>query len=239
MTAILTIARRELTAQFFSPIAYVSLTIFALLSTLIFFFDFVPGEEATIRTELTWLVWLLVFILPAVSMRLISEELRTGTIETLMTSPINDTQVILGKWLGAMVFFVALLIPVLVHVAVLEWNGRPDYGPILTGLMGLMLVGGLYMAIGLFVSAFTSSQIVAWFITVTITGFMTIGMYMLSGQAWMPKWLALTLHYVNVDEQFHDFAKGLIDITNFIYFVSGIGLFLFMAVIVLQSRRWR
>lgn len=239
MTTILTIAKRELSSQFYSPIAYVAMTVFSLLSTLFFFMSFGPGEEATIRAELEWLVWLMVFILPAVSMRLISEELRTGTIETLMTSPISDAQVVVGKWIGAMVFFVALLIPVLIHIVVLEINGRPDYGPIFTGLLGLTLVAALYMAIGLFVSAFTSSQIVAWIITVTMTGFMTIGMYMLGNQQWMPKTVVKAIHYINVDAQYRDFAKGLIDLTNFIYFASGIGLFLFLAVLALQSRRWR
>jgi ABC-2 type transport system permease protein len=238
MNASWTIAKREFSSQFYSPIAYVVLSVFALVSTGFFFTTFAPGQPLTIRNELGYLVWLMVFLLPAISMRLISEELRSGTIETLMTAPLSDAQVIAGKWLGAMLFFLTLLAPVAVHIAVMEFNGDPDYGPIATGLLGLIFVGGLYLAIGLFVSAFSSNQIVTWIVTVLITGSLTIGLYMLA-QVQMPAFLTATCMYLNVDAQYQDFAKGLVDLTNFIYFVSGIGLFLFLAVLALQSRRWR
>lgn len=239
MNQTLTIAKRELTSLFFSPIAYIVLGLFALVSTLLFLMYFGPNEPATIRNHSQWIVWLMVFLVPAISMRLISEEYRSGTIEPLMTAPLSDTQVIAGKWLGAMGFLLVLLSPVVAHILLLEFNGDPDYGPICTCLLGLVAVGGLYLAIGTFASAATQNQIIAFLLTVFITGFLTIGLYSISQRPFMSGPVQQALFYLNVDRQFDDFAKGLIDTSNFVYFISGIGVFLFLAVMLLQSRRWR
>ena len=235
----LTIARRELSSLFFSPVAYVALIVFSFVATLLFFSRFAPGEPATMRAELNWIVWLLVFIAPALSMRLLSEELRSGTLEMLMTAPVKDAQVVVGKWVGAMVFFLTLLIPLGLHYLVLELCAEPDYGPIFTGLLGFVLVGGLYLSIGIFVSAMTGNQFITFLITVLITGFLTIGLYMLAGAQWVPGPLRQAMYYINVNQQFEDFAKGLIDTSNFVFFFSGILLFLFFAVKLLESKRWR
>lgn len=239
MNQTLVIAKRELSSLFYSPVAYVALIVFAFISGLLFLATFAPGEPATLRTELSWIVWLLVFIAPAISMRLISEETSTGTIELLMTSPVSDLNVVAGKWLGALGFFLTLLIPLVVQVIVLEIVADPDYGPILTGFAGVILVGGLYLAIGTMVSAATRNQFIALLITILVTGFLTIGLYMLARAGWVPPWLREAMFYLNVDQQFDDFAKGLIDTSNFVFFLSGIALFLFLAVLILQSRRWR
>lgn len=239
MNQTLTIAKRELTSLFFSPIAYVAVGVFALIASLLFFLFFGSGEPAEIRNELGWIVWLLAFIIPAISMRLITEEFRSGTIEMLMTAPITDTQLIVGKWLGAMGFLLALFSPLVAHVVVLEINAAPDYGPIVTGFVGLIAVGGLYMAIGTFASAATQNQVIAFLLTLLITGLLSMGMGILASRPFMPDWLQQALFYINVDSQFADFAKGLIDTSNFVYFLSGIALFLFLAVKVLESRRWR
>jgi len=240
MNQTLTIAKRELTSLFFSPIAYVVMGLFGLGMTLIFFLGFYPGGQAALRTTFQGVIWLMIFLVPAISMRLISEEFRSGTIETLMTCPVSDTQVIFGKWAGAMAFFVVLILaPVIVLVFVLEYNGRPEYGPIFTGVVGLLLTGGLYLAIGTFASAITQNQIIAFMLTVSIICLLTLMLYFLPNAAFVGDGLRKALHYMNVNYQFDDFAKGLVDLTNIIYFISGIALFLFMAVIVLQSRRWR
>ncbi|HEX7010236.1 MAG TPA: hypothetical protein VF184_09645, partial [Phycisphaeraceae bacterium] len=134
---------------------------------------------------------------------------------------------------------IVLLAPLLGHIVVLEINAEPDYGPVLTGLLGLGLVGGLYMAVGLFFSAMTHSQIISFLLTVLVAGFFTIGMYQLSQAQEVPLGLRQAMHYLNVSQQFEAFSKGLVDTSNFVYFLSGIGLFLFLAVKVLESRRWR
>lgn len=240
MTRTLTIAQRELTALFFSPVAYLVLGVFAFIASGVFvLYIFAEGQPAELRHQFTWLVWLLVFIAPAISMRLVSEELRSGTVELLMSAPVNEAQVILGKWLGAMGFFLCLLIPLLIQAILLQTVGNPDLGPILTGLLGLALVGGLYLAIGLAVSAVTESQLIAYLVTVLLAGMFSIGVGLLSNADWVTGWMTDVLFYVNIHRQYEEFAKGLIDVGHLVFFVSGIALFLFAAVLVLQSKRWR
>lgn len=239
MQQTLAIARREVSGLFYSPVAYLVLAVFALISGLLFFADFAPGQPAVLRAQFGWIVWLLAFIAPAISMRSLSEEFRSGSIELMMTAPVTDAQMVVGKWLGSMAFFAATLLPIVVQVLVMELVAQPDYGPILTGLLGLLLVGGLYLAIGVFASSLGDSQLVAFLITVLITGMLTIGMYLLAQRSWVPGPMQTAMFYLNVDQQYADFAKGLIDIRNFVYFASGIALFLFIAAKLVESRRWR
>jgi len=240
MSKTLIIAKRELTSLFYSPIAYVVIGLFAIGATLFFFAVFGPGAQASLREPFELVVWLMAFLLPAISMRMISEEYREGTIESLMTAPISDAEVILGKWLGAMTFYLVLILfPFLSMTIVLEAHGSPDYGPIFTGIVGLLFVGGLYMAIGTFASTTTENQIIAFLLTVFIILVMTMLLGYLPRLTWISTSLRDALLFMNINRQFSDFAKGLIDLTNVIYFVSTTSMFLFMAVMVLQSRRWR
>lgn len=240
MTQTIAIARRELTSLFCSPIAYVVLGLFSLGVSLIFFGTvFGAGLPAELRNAYMWTVWLLIFLIPAVSMRLVSEELRSGTIEPLMTAPLSDVQVIAGKWLGAMGFVKTLLIlPFLTLFIVLEIFASPDYGPLITGLVGLILVAGFYLAIGTFASAVTQNQIIAFLLTVFIIGLFTLVMAFLPGASFVGQDLARGLNYMNVNTQFADFSKGLIDTGNFVYFITGTVFFLFLAVKSLEVRRW-
>lgn len=240
MSKTLIIAKRELTSLFFSPVAYVALIVFALLTAGLFVSStFLPGYPAEMRQPFVWIVWLLVFVVPAISMGLLAEETRSGTIEVLMTSPVSEVNVVIGKWLGGLGFFLTLLIPLVVEIVMLEMVADPDYGPIFSGLLGIVLVGGLYLAIGLMVSAATRNQFIALLITILITGFFTIGLYLLASATWLPSWLRPAVYFANVDQQFAEFARGLVDTSNFVFFLSGIALFLFFAVLILQSRRWR
>jgi ABC-2 type transport system permease protein len=239
MQRTLVIAKRELSALFFSPIAYLVLGVFALVSSLFFWGILDPGAQASMRWEFNAVVWLMAFIVPALSMRLVTEEMRSGTIELLMTAPVNDGEVIVGKWLGGVVFLLALLVPLVAHIIILELSAAPDYGPIFTGLLGLLLVGAFYLAIGTFASTLTDSQVIAFVITVLITGVLSIGVSLLSQAEIMPGWSISVMGYIGVNQQYSDFAMGLIDIRNFVYFLSGIAVFLFAAVKLLESRRWR
>ncbi len=233
------IARRELSSLFFSPIAYVVLGLFSFGAALIFFLNFAPGARAELRPTFDGVIWLMIFLVPAISMRLVSEELRSGTIEPLMTAPISDAEVILGKWLGAMGFFAILLSPIVVLYVVLEFNGEPEVGPVVTGLLGLLLVGGLYLAIGTFASTTTQNQIIAFLVAIFIICMLTFLMFFLPRWDFLAADMKDVVNYMNVNHQFTDFSKGLIDSSNFIYFLSGIAVFLFLSVIMLQSRRWR
>ena len=239
MSNILTIARRELSSLFFSPIAYVVLGLFALGTSWIFLMSFGPGEPATLRSAFVAIVWLMIFLVPAISMRLVSDEVRSGTLELLMTSPLSDTQVILGKWLGALGFYFVLLSPILIQAFVIAAFAKPDLGPMFTGFVGLLLVGGLYLAIGTFASTLTQNQIIAFLVTIFVICILTFVTFFVPHSASVWPLLRDTMLYLNINTQFEDFTKGIIDTSNVAYFLVGIALFLFFAVLSLESRRWR
>ncbi|MEM0913369.1 MAG: ABC transporter permease [Planctomycetota bacterium] len=239
MNVTLAIAKRELAALFVSPTAYLVIGIFAFVTALFFMTVLVPGQPAEMRWVFIYVVWLLVFIAPAISMRTFSEEFASGSIEMLLTSPVSDAQIVIGKWLGAFGFYAAMLSPLVVQIVVLFLFARPDYGPIFTGLVGLLLVGGFFLAVGVFVSAMSDSQLVSFLVTTLITGTLAIGVYSFATEPSLPEWLRSGLYYVNISEHYSAFAKGLIDATNVVYFVSATALFLFLGVKLIESRRWR
>src|SRR4051812_31683813 len=156
-----TIARRELSSYFFSPIAYVALTLFLATAGFFFYRDFQPGQPAGMRTVFDWMGWVLVFIVPVLCMGLLAQEWASGTIETMMTAPVSETDLVMGKFLGALAFFGVLLAPTLLMVIALRIYSQLDLGPIFSGYLGIALVGALFVSIGLFCSSLTRSQVVA------------------------------------------------------------------------------
>ncbi|HLL89715.1 MAG TPA: ABC transporter permease, partial [Tepidisphaeraceae bacterium] len=161
MTRATVIAKRELSSYFYSPIAYVAMFLFLVAAGFAFWDDFQPGQPAALRSVFDWMVWFLVFIVPVLCMGLLAQEWATGTVETMMTAPVDESDVVLGKFLGSVSFFVILLLPTLIYVLLLRIYARPDYGPIFSGYVGILLVGMLFIAIGLFCSSLTRSQVVA------------------------------------------------------------------------------
>ena len=131
------IARREFNSYFYSPIAYVVIAAFLIASGFAFYQDFVPGQAAAMRNTFNWMVWFLVFLTPILSMGLLSQEWATGTIETLLTAPVTDADVVLGKFLGNLGLLVVMLVPTLIYVVLLALYGRPDLGPIFSGYLGV------------------------------------------------------------------------------------------------------
>ncbi len=238
---ILTIAGRELMCLFYSPIAYIVLALFSLGLTLIFFqYTLYLGGPADMRFTFGWVIWLLMSLSPAISMRLISEELSSGTIELLMTAPISDAQVVLGKWIGAFIFLVTIiLIPLSVLAGVLEYASDPHWGPILMGTLGIVLVAGLFLAIGLFASAISKNQIIAWVFTLFLICIFSIAIEQLATADFLNAKVAMGLSYLNVNRHFLPFTKGILNSASLVYFITGTFLFLFFATLTLQSKRWR
>ena len=248
MSNTLAIAHKELKGYFASPIAYIVLGFFALMFgfffySLLLFFDrgAVGGQSVNVNEQLIRPVFLnatviFLFVLPMVTMRTYSEEKRSGTIELLLTSPLTDTQIILGKFLGAMTLYVALLAVTLIHIGILFIYGEPEWKPIATGYLGLLLMGGCFLSLGLFISSLTKNQIVAAMAT-----FATFLML------WVISWISTfvgpttqtVLQYLSLTEHFDDFAKGIIDSKHVIYYLSFMAFGLFLTAKSVDSERWR
>lgn len=234
------IARRELGSYFYSPVAYVAMFLFLMAAGYLFWRDFVPGQPAGMRTIFDWMVWLLVFIVPVLSMGLLSQEWSTGTIESLMTAPIGETDVVIGKFLGALGFFVFLMVPTLLYVVLLKMYSTVDVGPIFSGYLGILLVGALFVSVGLFCSSLTRSQVVAAVLAVAILFLITIvpwAAMRAQGSTLGAAWRKIADQ--GVYNRYADFSRGVIDTSHVVFFLAVTTVFLFLTIKVLESRRWK
>jgi ABC-2 type transport system permease protein len=253
MGNILTLAHKELRGYFVSPIAYVVIGLFAVLfgvfyvSSINFMVQVSMGQfgmggpqvvninEYMIRPLFGNTAIVLLMMLPMLTMRSFAEEKRSGTIELLLTSPLTDVEIILGKFLGAMALYALMLSLTLIHIGVLFWYGEPEWAPVLSGYLGLLLMGGSFISIGLAISSMTKNQIVA--------GVATFAVLLLF---WVINWIGdaagpttqSVLAYLSILEHFDDFSKGVIDTTHVTYYISFITLGLFLTAKSMDMERW-
>jgi len=234
-----TVAARELGAYFLSPIAYAVMAIFLFATGMAFGLGtFVNGREASLKLLFdSWILLILVFVLPMLTMRLIADESRTGTIETLMTAPITDSEIVFGKFLGAFGFYFILLAAMLVYPILLALYGPVDPKLLACQGVGLLLVGALYIAVGLFFSACTKHQVVAVLISFALLALMTFASHALARQV-ETGWIRVLLQQVSVGSHFYDFVRGMLDVNHVVFFLSTTALFLFLTVKRLEMRRW-
>jgi len=245
----LVIARRELAGYFFSPVAYVIGAVFLLGCGVVMFWGlelldvpvFQPvlqsGSPATLGPLLECMALLMVIAAPLLTMRLVSDEFRSGTIEILMTAPVTDATVILGKFLGVMGFYLAMLASTLMFVLLILPFGTPDVGVALAGYLGMILLGAAFLAVGLFCSTLTSYQIVSAIVGIVILA--AVGMLaQFVATATGPPWNLLAAR-LNAMTYFRTFARGSLDVRAGVYFLSITAVFLFLSVKTLERRRWR
>jgi ABC-2 type transport system permease protein len=229
------IFRREFRSYFNSPVAYVVIVVFLSIIGWFFTSNMFLFNVASMRMffELVPLVFL--FFIPAVTMRLLAEEKKSGTLELLTTKPVLDVEIILGKFLAAWALLAAALIPTLLYVLTLGALGSLDLGPVITGYIGLLLMGGVYIAIGILASSLTENQIVAF-----IIGFLLILALFLMDKVLMyvPESIASTMEFLSIDYHFSNIARGVIDSRDILYFVSLLGFSLYLATVSLERRKW-
>jgi len=254
MRNILVIFKKELKSYFASPIAYLLLGIFAVIFGFFFYsatrFFVMQGmqmqmmgrgmpmdvNDFVIRPLLTNASVIGLFLIPMITMRLYAEEKRSGTIELLMTSPVRDLEIVLGKWFAALVLYGSILGISAINIAILYGFGRPDLKPILVGYLGLLLQGGCLLAIGIFISTLTRNQIVAGGATFAVCLML-----------WVLDWVSAynqtawgkIIAYLSVVTHFEPFSKGVIDTKDVIFYLSMIFFGLFLTSRSMESLRWR
>jgi ABC-2 type transport system permease protein len=255
MRNILAIAERELRSYFASPIAYAVIGFFALVFGWMFYtflrffvmqsmqmsqMGMGPGQvnvnQAMIRPLILQISVVTLFVLPMITMRTYSEEKRSGTIELLLTSPVSDLEIILGKFVGALSLYALMLLVTVPTVTLLFWYGDPDWKPVVTAYLGLLLIGASFISYGLFISSLTKNQIVAGVLT-----FCTLLMLLLV--SWMQDFVGPVgqsiISALAVFEHFEDFSKGIIDTKHLVYYASVITFGLFLTAKSVDSERWR
>jgi ABC-2 type transport system permease protein len=251
---VLAITIKEFRSYFASPIAYILLGLFSLMFGYFFYaflmafvqqseqmMQFGGGGSANVNQMMIRGLFqnaavIILFVMPIITMRTYSEEKRSGTIELLLTSPVTDIEIIVGKFLGALSLYGAMLLVTMIYIAILFRIGNPEWRPIVAGYLGLLLMGGCFLSVGLFISSLTKNQIVAGFLT-----FATFLMF------WIINWMGESsgpttrdvLNYLSITEHFEDFSRGIIDTKNLVYYLSFITFGLFLTAKSVDTERWR
>jgi len=233
------IMRRELFSLFFSPIGYIVIAGFLLLTGVIALVtdSFGPGKPATLRSIFDFTPYVLTIIIPAISMRTISEEYRSGTIEALTTAPVSDIEFVVGKYLAALIFYAIMLTGTLVYLVLMMIFGNPDVGASLSAYFGLLMLGVAFTAFGVFTSSLTKNQIVAWMLgMVPLMLFVWFAAFIVSKSEGI---LRQIFQQINVSRHLDQFYRGLITVESLVFFLVTAALFLFLTIKVVESRRWR
>ncbi len=254
MSNVLAIAGKELRSYFSSPIAFVLIGFFALIygfffSAILMYFEeqsrqfgaMGANQQFNVNDQLISPVFsnmsvILLFTLPLVTMRTYAEEKRSGTMELLLTSPISDVEIVLGKFLGAMGLIAAMLAVTIPHLAALFYYGDPEWKPVLSAYLGFFLMSGCFVAVGLFISSLTRNQIIA--------AMATFGVFLM---LWIVDWMSrfsrpsiqAILEYLSITRHFDDFARGVIDTRHLVYYGTFIVFGLFLTMRSVETERWR
>ena len=237
MNNVFAIARKEFKEYFGSPMAYIFITVFLLLVNFFYVWFFFIQGQAEMRSFFGPMPYLFLFMIPAVTMRLWAEERKMGTLEVLMTLPVREAEVVLGKFLASLGLLTVMLaltfnVPVLVSAL-----GDPDWGTIICGYLGSLLMGASFLAIGLFASSLSENQIVAFILGIGICAAMLI-----VGETFfllfIPDILVPFFDYLGLGTHFESIGRGIIDTRDIVYYLSVIGVFLFLNLITVENRSW-
>lgn len=238
MNNVLTIAGRELKAYILSPLAWLIIALFAALTGFIFVAVVLGSRQANLTPMFGWFAVLALILTPALTMRLFSEEYKLGTMELLLTSPARDWQIVVGKFLAAWVGFAILLIPTLWQVLILKRYGDPDLGILGSSYLGVLLLGAAFVGVGMFASALTQNQFVAYIIGMVVLLFLWVADAPASAMG-QTDIIANFLRQISLPGQFTDFFAGIIDLQHLMYFVSLALISIVVTTLIVSSRRWR
>jgi len=230
------LVKKELKEFFNSPTPYILFVVFLLITGWFFAAPLFIMNQAVLDEFLGILPLLFVFFLPAVTMRLFAEEIKIGTVEILTTLPLKDTEILLGKYITAVIILCANLILTLIYPIILGISGNPDWGQIVSSYIGIFLLGSAFTAVGIFASALTKNQIISF-----IVGFFICFIFFLIGKftQLVPSPLGNILDSLGIDSHFNPFIKGVVYLRDIVYFLGFIVIFLTAAYSILNSRRWR
>jgi ABC-2 type transport system permease protein len=226
---------KELRSFFNSPIAYIVIVVYLIILGWFFVSNLFINNISTLRTVFEMTPFLLLFFAPAMTMKLISEEKKAGTLELLFTKPIKEYEIVMGKFLAAWALYFFTLLPTLCYYITVTMLGTLDTGAVIGGYLGLLAVGAVFLSISIFGSALTENQVIAFIVSL----FIVFALFMLDKVLfYLPTFLGMILEYISIDYHFSNIARGVIDTRDVIYYLSMIGFSLFMATNALQKRRW-
>lgn len=226
---------KELHSYFNSAVAYVVIVVFLALLGWFYAGNIFLINLSSMREMFEIARWIFLFVIPAITMRLLAEERKSGTIELLTTKPVRDYEIVIGKFLAAWFLIAVALLPTIVYYLTVATYGDIDNGPVVGGYAGLLLMAGVYISLGLFASSITENQIVAF-----LFGIFLILMFFILDKVllFVPEAFASTLEYLSTDSHFLSIARGVIDSRDLVYFFSILCFTLYCSVVSLERRKW-
>jgi ABC-2 type transport system permease protein len=233
---ILTIAGKELASHFTSPVAYIILILTITIFNIFFFMIIDQDREASLKSVFQVMEFMFIFILPILTMRVFAEEKASGTIELLMTSPLTNTAIVLGKYLGVLAFFSIIIGMTFVYYVILQWFGHPDRLAIATGYAGIWLEGAFFLAVGVMTSSWTRNQIVA---AITAYAILFLIYFSISAMKYFSGPAEALVRYLGTWAHLENFASGLVTAGDIVYFCSGILACLAVTRLCIENRLWR
>lgn len=233
MTNTLNIFRKEFRGYFISPIAYIVIAIFLIVTGWFFFATFFLFGQTEMRNFFSLLPMIFAFVVPAITMRLFSEEFNTGSYELLLTMPVSSLNIVIGKFLAAVAFVALMLFPTLIYSLFISSLGDLDWGPVIGGYLGALFLGASFSAIGLFASSITKNQIIAFITGMTFCFLLTLIDKMLF---FLPDSLLNVFQFLGADFHFQNISKGIIDSRDLLYFVSICFVMLYSTNLVIEEK---
>ncbi|MGA2668138.1 MAG: ABC transporter permease subunit [Ignavibacteria bacterium] len=235
MQNIKTIYLKELKSYFNSPVAYIVIIVFLALVGWFFVTGLFANNVASMRSMFDMVPFIFLFFIPAVTMRSFSEEKKQGTIELLLTKPVKDIELVVGKYIAAFVLTLIALLPTLIYLIVVMLLGETDKGAIIGGYLGLILMSAVYIGVGIFASSLTENQVVAF-----IVSFIIVFALFMMGKILMQvsPGLVSAVEFISTDYHSTNISRGVIDTRNLIYYFSMIFLTIFLTKVSLESRKW-
>jgi ABC-2 type transport system permease protein len=230
-----TIFKKELRSYFNSAVAYVVIVVFLAIVGWMYTSSMFLINVASLRMMFELIPLVFLFVVPAITMRLLAEEKKAGTIELLTTKPLHDWEIVAGKFLAAWALIGIALIPTLIYYITIVFLGDIDNGPVIGGYLGLLLMAGVYVAVGLLASSFTENQIVAF-----IVGLLMMFAFFMMDKVliFVPDFMTSIVEYLGIDFHFSNIARGVIDSRDVVYFGSVLGFTLYLSVVSLEKRKW-
>jgi ABC-2 type transport system permease protein len=234
MTGTVNIFKKEFKGYFISPIAYIVISIFLIVTGWFFFSTFFLFGQAEMRSFFSLLPLIFSFIIPAVTMRLFSEEFNTGSYEMILTMPVRNLDIIIGKFMAAAAFVLIMLAPTFIYGIFISFIGDLDWGPVIGGYIGAILLGAAFSSIGLFASSLTRNQIIAFIIGMSLCFILTLLDKMLF---FLPETALNVFQYLGADYHFQNISKGIIDSRDILYFLSVCFVMLYGTDLVIQEKK--
>ena len=234
MSGTINIFKKEFKGYFISPIAYIVISIFLVLTGWFFFSTFFLYGQAEMRNFFSLLPIIFAFIIPAVTMKLFSEEFNTGSYELIQTMPVCNLDIIIGKFMAAVAFVIIMLLPTIIYSIFISFMGDLDWGPVIGGYLGAIMLGGAFSSIGIFASSLTRNQIIAFIMGTSICFVLTLIDKMLF---FLPEAALNIFQYLGADYPFQNISKGIIDSRDILYFISVCFVMLYSTNLVIQEKK--